>query len=129
MFWIPLIDINLNLTGIACPFPLQKEWKLLNYNKICKINGKSYKYSLNKIITTPSNYNTIFYNSFDPGINFTPLSGIKISLAGRLKGITKAKSLVINYGVINPQKFNKEISYYARAIYTKWGTIGLKVIC
>jgi hypothetical protein len=66
-------------------------------------------------------------SSSSHGVSPRPL-GVKISLAGRLKGISKAKKLVISHGVLKAQSLNLNLDYYARPIYTKWGTIGLKVI-
>ena len=132
MYWIPLIQINNNWTGIACPLPLQKNW--INFffnNNNCIIKGKTYKLATDKIFKTPSNFCNLNNNSADSSLtnNFTNFNGIKITLSGRLKGISKAKKLVITRGVIRPRSINNKLDYYARPIYTKWGTIGLKVIC
>lgn len=134
MYWIPLVQINNNWTGIACPLPLQKDWiNFFFFNNHCKIKGKTYKLATEKIFTTPSTNckPKPYLNSFDTSFtnNFNSLNGIKISLSGRLKGISKAKRLVITHGVIRPQSIDNKLDYYARPIYTKWGTIGLKVIC
>jgi len=133
MYWIPLIPINNNWTGLALPVPLQKNWiSLINLNEgYCKIKNKTYTLSKNKLFSTPvvkldhnvTNFDKEFTN------NFSSIKGIKITLSGRLKGISKAKNLVITNGVIKSQSIINKLSYYSRPVYTKWGTIGLKVIC
>lgn len=138
MYWVPLIQINNNWTGIACPLPFQRNWaNFFIYNDYCKIKGKTYKLATDKIFSTPTTpsiaggsiatNNKGFDSSFTN--SFHSCNGIKITLSGRLKGISKAKSLVITHGVIKPQSIDNKLDYYARPIYTKWGTIGLKVIC
>ena len=96
MYWIPLIPINnYNWTGLALPLPLQKDWFNFNYiNNICKIKDKNYILS-NKVIRTaipPINIKTNL-NNFDTTFtnNFFSLKWLKITLSGRLKGISKAK--------------------------------------
>ena len=113
MYWIPLVQINNNWTGIACPLPLQKDWiNFFFFNNHCKIKGKTYKLATEKIFTTPSTNckPKPYLNSFDTSFtnNFNSLNGIKISLSGRLKGISKAKKLVITHGVIRPQSIDNK---------------------
>lgn len=132
MYWIPLIQINKSWTGTACPLPLQKDWfNLFFFNNHCRIKGKTYRLATEKIISTMSTNYKPNINLFDSSFtnSFNNLNGIKISLSGRLKGISKAKKMVITHGVIRPQSIDNKLDYYARPIYTKWGTIGLKVIC
>jgi hypothetical protein len=116
MYWYPIINYKGSWSGKALPLPL--------------LTNNSIKNS-DKLITTPL-INNFDYSSFD--LTFTnsfskPNSGLKISLSGRLKGISKAKSLVISQGVIKKQTISNPVDYYSRPIYTKWGTIGLKVLC
>jgi len=123
------MPLNKNWTGLAIPLPLLPI-TLFNTN-LCILKNNTYSLPVNKIFTTPSTLCNLDYPDFDKSFttNFAGLKGIKISLSGRLKGISKAKSLYFTHGVINPQSINNKLDYYYRPIFTKWGTIGLKVIC
>ena len=133
MYWIPLIPLNNNWTGIALPLPLQRDWLNLFYNNnYCKIKNTTYSLDTQKIFSTPSTECLTNTNNFEePFANNFPVTGngLRITVSGRLKGISKAKKLVITHGVIRSQSINHKLDYYSRPIYTKWGTIGLKVIC
>lgn len=125
MYWVPLMPLNNKWTGLALPLPITFN---TNY---CIIKNNTYSLPVNKIFTTPStlcNFDSFTFD-LDFSKNFLNFKGIKISLAGRLKGISKAKSFKITQGIIKPQSINNKLDYYSRPIYTKWGTIGLKVIC
>lgn len=132
MYWIPILPLNetknyVKWRGIAVPLPLERNW-FLNL----KLKEKTYRLATDKIFSTPTTNFKPVLNSFDKSITTGLASGrqgIKISLSGRLKGISKAKNMVITHGVIRPQSIDNKLDYYARPIYTKWGTIGLKVIC
>ena len=121
MYWIPLIPFNNNWTGLALPLPLP-----LNHTF-----NKNFYLATDKIFSSPStDYNTHY---FEDSLKVAPNSGfngIKITLSGRLKGISKAKNFVFTQGVLKPQSVENKLDYYARPIFTKWGTLGLKlVIC
>jgi ribosomal protein S3 len=93
---------------------------------------ENYKLATDKIFSTPNTNLKSVINSFDK-ITTNNLTnnykGLKITISGRLKGISKAKKLVITQGVLRPQTINNKLDYHSRPIYTKWGTIGLKVLC
>jgi hypothetical protein len=95
--------------------PLERNW-FLNL----KLKEKTYRLATDKIFSTPTplSQGSPVLNSFDKSIT-TPPKGIKISLSGRLKGISKAKNMVITHGVIRPQSIDNRLDYYARPIYTK----------
>ena len=129
MYWVPLLPLNnKNWTGLALPIPLPITSYFNNY---CVIKNSLYKISTDKIFTTPTTGCKHVTNTFDYKFtkNFSAIKGLKISLSGRLKGISKAKKLVITNGIIRPQSIDNKLTYYSRPVYTKWGTLGLKVIC
>lgn len=54
--------------------------------------------------------------------------GLKIQLSGRLKGVRMARKVEEHVGVgLRSQSIEWAIEEENRQIYTKWGTIGLKV--
>lgn len=55
-------------------------------------------------------------------------NGLKISLSGRLKGVRMARKFEEHEGVgLRTQSIEWGIEEEKRPIFTKWGTIGLKV--
>lgn len=55
-------------------------------------------------------------------------NGLKIKLSGRLKGVRMARKYEESVGVgLRTQSIEWAIEEEKRQIYTKWGTIGLKV--
>lgn len=55
-------------------------------------------------------------------------SGLKIKLSGRLKGVRMARKIEEHVGVgLRTQSIEWAIEEENRQIYTKWGTIGIKV--
>ncbi len=55
-------------------------------------------------------------------------NGLKIRLSGRLKGVRMARKVEEHVGVgLRTQSIEWAIEEENRQIYTKWGTIGLKV--
>jgi len=137
-YWIPLIE-NGKFKGKAIPLPLNKEIIPALKKRIIKgresiiwnLKGKIYVLGLNKIFSTPGSanieLNTI--NEIDKKFltYYTPRKSIAIKLSGRLKGISKAKKVIFSSGSTSPQNLDRPLDYYSRPIYTKWGTIGLKV--
>lgn len=67
---------------------------------------------------------TIFYNKpAEKGGN-----GLKITLSGRLKGVRMARKFEEHQGVgLRTQSIEWGIEEEKRPIFTKWGTIGLRV--
>jgi len=53
--------------------------------------------------------------------------GILIRLGGRLRGISKAKRIILKKGKIKQLNLRMNLDYYSRQIYTKWGTLGIKI--
>ena len=55
-------------------------------------------------------------------------NGLKISLSGRLRGVRMARKLVEHQGVgLRTQSIEWAVEEEKRQIFTKWGTIGIKV--
>jgi hypothetical protein len=52
-----------------------------------------------------------------------------LRLSGRLNGVSKARAMSLRVGTraLRNQSISSTLSYYYRPIYTKWGTIGLKL--
>lgn len=131
-YWIPLL-YNYKWTGKALPLPLNNNfisklyWK--NNNLYCKYKNKTYTLALNKIFNTSIINKPISLVDLNYTKSLNHKKGIKIILSGRLKGISKAKSMTITSGIIRAQSIDSKLEYYSRPIYTKWGTMGLKVFC
>lgn len=53
--------------------------------------------------------------------------GIQIKLSGRLGGVNKSMRYSQSEGSFKPQSFDSKLDFYYKPIYTKWGTIGLKI--
>lgn len=61
---------------------------------------------------------------------YSRIKGIKISIAGRINGTPRAKSLKLQIGSISLQSFKSSIDYSNTTAYTQNGSFGVKVwIC
>jgi hypothetical protein len=66
--------------------------------------------------------------SFTPS-RLTPLKpACQLKLSGRLNGVSKARLMSWRTGALKPQTITSKIGYYNRQIFTKWGTLGLKLL-
>lgn len=106
-YWIPLCS------SLSLPLPITAPIKIKNG----KLNFNNYNLATDKIFSTPK----FSYAESDN------TKGICIVMGGRLKGISKAKKFKTSFFAVQTQKINNNIDYYKRPIFTKWGTIGLKV--
>lgn len=53
--------------------------------------------------------------------------GVRVAIKGRLRGMSRKKKRVVQYGKQLQQDRVSRISYGAGVLYTKYGTIGVKV--
>lgn len=53
--------------------------------------------------------------------------GVRVAIKGRLRGMSRKRKRVVQYGKQLQQNRVSRISYGAGVIYTKYGTIGVKV--
>lgn len=58
---------------------------------------------------------------------FKIVSGIRIQLKGRLRGTPRSKKYKFQQGQIPAQTISTSIKYQYKQIYTRYGTVGLKV--
>ncbi len=57
----------------------------------------------------------------------SPRSGMQVKLSGRLGGVNKKMRMAVSTGRFKPQSFSSRLDYADSDVYTKWGTLGLKV--
>jgi len=55
------------------------------------------------------------------------IRGLKILISGRLNGVPRSKSVIINAGSISSQTLKSNIDYYHSVSFTPNGTLGVKV--
>lgn len=59
--------------------------------------------------------------------SFSRVTGIKIVIKGRFNKAPRAKTRIIQFGILSLQSFNSKIDYYQSTAYTLNGTFGVKV--
>jgi ribosomal protein S3 len=55
------------------------------------------------------------------------ISGIKYEIAGRIKGVDRARTIKFLWGSVSLNKLVQKISYVKNTVFTKEGTLGIKV--
>jgi len=55
------------------------------------------------------------------------ISGIKYEIAGRIKGVDRARTQKFLWGSVSLNKISQKISYAKNTVFTKEGTLGIKV--
>lgn len=130
-YWIPLLKKG-KWTGKALPLPINttiiKKIKIKNKELTINIKKEEYTLAYNKIRVTENWLEKENQNKeMNQRPNLPKEKGIKIVLSGRLKGVSKGTKMIITKGVIRAQSIQNQLDYYSRPIYTKWGTIGIKV--
>jgi len=55
------------------------------------------------------------------------VTGIKITIKGRINGAPRARSMIVQFGKLPLQSFNAKIDYFQSTAYTSNGTFGVKV--
>lgn len=78
------------------------------------------KRSLNKFI----HFLNLFLNFL---YKFKIVLGIRIQLKGRLRGTPRSKKYVFQQGQVPTQTITSSIKYQYKQIYTRYGTVGLKI--
>ena len=59
--------------------------------------------------------------------NSTSIKGLKLKMAGRLRGKTRADTRIITVGTVPLQSTSKNIEYFKQHIFTIHGVFGLKL--
>jgi len=60
-------------------------------------------------------------------VKFSKIKGIKITVAGRFRGVLRAKKKTLTIGSIPLQSLNSNVNYYNSTSFTQNGTFGIKV--
>jgi ribosomal protein S3 len=59
--------------------------------------------------------------------NISNILGIKLKIKGRFNGSLRSKTRIIKLGNISLQSFQSDLLYKNDTVFTKYGTIGIKI--
>lgn len=67
------------------------------------------------------------FNSKKKTQNFQKRKGLKVILAGRIRGAAKARLKKLRWGPLGTSTITKSVYYHSKPIHTKNGILGLKL--